>query len=109
MEKEYEHPEPGREVEAIAGRYTIIREGLLPFNGREVLYLIGAAAFDSSCCGEGGCGYAIVPGYLVRKNLRSTAAGNPVSLVEPITDETLQKAVAAAIQQKETVAQVNFI
>jgi hypothetical protein len=109
MEKEYEHPEPGREVQAISGRYTIIREGVLTFAGREVLYLVGAAAFDSSCCGEGGCGYAIVPGFIVRKNLRLSSAGRPVSLVEPIADQAAQKAVAAAIQQKENVAQVNFL
>ncbi|HUT54182.1 MAG TPA: hypothetical protein VM658_12400 [bacterium] len=109
MEKEFEHPEPGREVQAISGRYTIIREGILPFDGREVLYLVGAAAFDSSCCGEGGCAYAIVPGFIVAKHLRSTSEGNPVSLVEPVTDESLQKTIASAVQQKENVAQVNFL
>ena len=109
MKREYEHPEPGREVEAISGRYTIIREGLLPFDGRDLLYLVGAAAFDSSCCGEGGCAYAIVPGFIVHKNLRATPRGNPISLVEPISDETLQKTIAAAIRQIENVAQVNFI
>ena len=59
------HPLMNEQVLAIGGYYTIAKEEKLVYKDREVLYLVGYAVLDNSCCGPGGCGYAIVPGYIV--------------------------------------------
>jgi len=109
MEKEYVHPEIGPEFEAISGRYYFSKEAALKIDGREVLYFVGVGVFDSTCCGSGGCGYAVAPGYLVERNIRTSENGAPVSKVIPITDRDEQKRIEAAIKEREQISQVNFL
>ena len=77
--RRYIHAKIGEEIRAIGGAYTVLREERFPWRGREVLVVIGAARFDTSCCGVGGCGYAQAQGYVV-EDLRTENA----LLVEPI-------------------------
>ena len=51
---DYIHPVLDEEIETISGHYLLSRENRLPFNNRQVLYLIGCAVVDASCCGPGG-------------------------------------------------------
>ena len=64
--KDFVHPDLGREVTAIGGYYVFDREIRLPYNGREILYFVGYAVLDSSCCGAGGCAYVFVPGFIIQ-------------------------------------------
>jgi len=107
-ETEYTHPKLNQPVTAIGGHYVLVKEERLPFRGREVLYLVGYAVFDTSCCGVGGCGYALVPGFVVEWKSRTGEDGRPVSRVEPIRDEAVQREIRRLIQQRETVHQVRF-
>ncbi len=102
------HPDLEAEVAAIGGRYALFKEARLPFEGREVLYLVGYGLFDTACCGLGGCGYALVPGFVVEWKSRRTADGQPVSLVEPVTDEAVRRRVARLIREREAVQEVRF-
>ncbi len=104
----YPHQPLGREVEAIAGRYTLQKELRLNFRGREVLCLIGHAAFDTSCCGSGGCAYAVVPGFVLWWKSAATAAGEPVSEVEPVAEESARQEIEQRLRNDEQVHQVNF-
>jgi hypothetical protein len=74
-----------------------------------VLYLVGFATIDSSCCGVGGLAYAVVPGFVVRWHYRRSEDGRPVSAVEPIIDEPLRAEIGRLIQQLEMVSQVKFL
>lgn len=107
--QDYIHRALHEEVTAIGGRYTLTAEGRLPFGGRDVLYLLGWAAFDTTCCGAGGCRYALVPGFIVGWKTRQNAEGLSVSLVEPIRDPCVQEAVRRLIEGIETVQQVTFL
>ena len=40
---EYTHPELDEDVQGRAGFYTAVEELTLPYNGREVLYVLGMA------------------------------------------------------------------
>jgi hypothetical protein len=104
----YAHPELYQEVVAIGGHYVLIKEVRLPFRGREILYLVGRAAFETTCCGVGGCAYALVPGFIVEWKGETNADGLPVSQLEPIRDKALQVKVRRLIEDKETVHQVLF-
>jgi hypothetical protein len=98
---DYTHPELDREVESIGGRYVLTKEARLP-------YLTGYAVFDTTCCGEGGCGYALVPGFIRDWKYRMDEGGRPVSRTEPIRDGSLREEVRRLIEGREMVNQVNF-
>jgi hypothetical protein len=108
MTGEYVHQELNQEVTAIGGHYILLKEVRLPFQGREVLYLVGAAAFDSTCCGPGGCAYALVPGYVAAWKTKKNENGLAVSQVEPIHDEASQQEIRQVIAGRELVQQVQF-
>ena len=91
------------EIQAIGGHYVSVKEMRLPYQGREILYVIGYAAVDSSCCGVGGCGYAKVPGFLLDWRAKSNEGQYPISQVEPITDRETRKAVRHIIAREEGV------
>lgn len=103
------HPELNREVTAIGGRYFWMKEGRLPFGGREVLYLVGCAVLDTTCCGVGGFGCALVPGFAVEWKSGVSPEGRPVSLVERIRDEATQAEIRHRIRATEPVYQVHFL
>jgi hypothetical protein len=86
MIKEYSH-ELGKEILSISGRYKLEKEEKLEHNGREILYVIGNAVIDSSCCGSGGCRYAVVPGFIVSWKTKTYEGGFQTSEVEPITEQ----------------------
>jgi len=104
----YTHSGLNQPVTAIGGYYVLVKEVRLPYRGREVLYLVGHAAFDTSCCGPGGCAYALVPGFVARWQSGRTPDGLAVSQVEPIRNPETQHDVRNLIEKQETVQQVIF-
>jgi len=108
MKKEYIHQRLNQEITAIGGYYVLMKEARLPLQGREVLYVVGYAVIDTSCCGIGGCAYALVPGFILDWRCKKNEDGLAVSQVEPIHDEAIQKEVRRLIEKKETVQQASF-
>lgn len=96
------------EVTAIGGEYTFLKESTFLFQEKSILYYIGCALLSSTCCGTGGVCFARVPGVVCDFKYRTDASGAPVSRVEPITNQTLQKQVRKFLQDTEMVHQVEF-
>lgn len=107
-EREYVHQELNQEITAVGGHYALVKEVCLPFRGRKVLYLVGYGIFDTTCCGIGGCTYALVPGFILDWKSKTNGDGLAVSRVEPIRDEAVRKEVQRLIKGKEIVQQVRF-
>ncbi|HSJ56959.1 MAG TPA: hypothetical protein VLC95_07245 [Anaerolineae bacterium] len=107
--EEYVHRPLGQEVTAIGGHYLLVKEVRLAFEGREVLYVVGHAAFDTTCCGVGGCAYALVPGFVLRWKEKTSQDGPGVSEVEPVRDTRVQQEIEWLIQKQEIVQQVVFL
>ena len=63
--------------------------------------MVGGAIVDTSCCGVGGCAYALVPGFVVDWKYRRNEGGLAVSRVEPIRDEVIQGRVRRLIGPAE--------
>jgi len=105
---EYVHRELNREVTAIGGHYVLVRQVRMPFRGREVLYVIGYAVLDTTCCGAGGLAYAHVPGFVLDWQGSKNTDGLPVSLVEPIRDKDMQREIRRLIEKAEVVHQIQF-
>ena len=106
--KEYTH-EIGREVRSISGGYELEMEGKLEMDGEEVLYVVGNAVVDSSCCGVGGCRYALVPGYVRQFKTRQDEQDLWISEVEPIIDTATRQEIIQVLKEKEMVQQVQFL
>ena len=104
----YTHSKLNEESYAIGGHYSLEKEVRLKYNNREVLYTLGQAVMDSSCCGMGGCRYALVPGYIVNWQNRTNEAGLPVSEVETISARVTQDDISQVIKEAEVVSQVDF-
>jgi len=73
-----------------------------------VLCVTGLGVIESSCCGTGGCVYAIVPGYIVNWKFKENEAGLPVSQVEPIADKAVRQGIAAILRERECVGNIEF-
>jgi len=108
MKQEYVHLQLGEDIVFLAGYYTPLKELRLKHDGREVLCVVGTSCVESSCCGNRSGAYAIVPGYIVAWKHGVNEAGLPVSEVEPITDETTKREVAASIRETECIWNVDF-
>jgi hypothetical protein len=104
----YIHQDLGQFVTAIGGHYVLVKEVRLPYHGRELLYLVGHAAFDTSCCGPGGCAYALVPGFVTNWRNSRTEEGLAVSQVEPVREPDVQSDIRGLIERVETIQQVVF-
>lgn len=85
-----------------------MKEAQLPFRGRKVLYLVGHAAFDTTCCGTGGCAYALVPGFIVSWKTGTDEDGLAVSAVQPVHQPDLQDQIRRLLERQERVHQVIF-
>jgi hypothetical protein len=107
-ETEYVHQELNQEVTAIGGHYVLVKEDRLPFRSQEILYLVGHAAFDTACCGVGGCAYALVPGFVLAWKYRMNEDGLAVSQVVAIRDEAIQRDVRRLVERREMVHQTVF-
>ncbi len=108
MPRDYTH-ELGTEVRSISGGYELEREETMEIAGRQVLYAVGNAVADSSCCGYWGCRYAVVPGYVVRWKYRLDVNGRSVSSVEPLSDPEVRQDITRFLERNEAVTQVQFL
>ena len=96
------------EIAAIGGEYAFLKEATVRFQENTILYYVGCAVLNSTCCGTGGVCFARVPGVVHDFKYKSDASGVPVSMVEPITNKTIQKQLRKILQDTEMVQQVEF-
>ncbi|MDD4875701.1 MAG: hypothetical protein PHQ86_01005 [Dehalococcoidales bacterium] len=108
MQMAYTHSKLNEESYSIAGHYCLEKEVRLQYHDRTVLYAIGYAVVDTSCCGVGGCRYALVPGYIINWQKEINGSSLPVSLVETISDKSTQNDITRLIKETEIITQVDF-
>ena len=97
-----------QEITAIGGGYVLTKEVRLPCGDKDLFCVTGYVVIDSSCCGTGGCGYALVPGFVEQWKVRENTDGLSVSQIEAIRDKEVQEKVRSLIMEKELVQQVIF-
>lgn len=104
----YVHPAIGDEIRAIGGGYSTAKVATVEVDGREVLYSIVVARLDASCCGEGGCLYANVIGYLIASEEADDGSDTKTSVVETVASARERERLTRAIRQREQVHEVRF-
>lgn len=107
--QDFIHIELNVETVGIGGHYVFTKEVRLPFNGREILYLAGYALFDTSCCGFGGCGYTLIPGFIRNWKNKINKDGRPISNIEPVNDPAMRQQIKHLVKTIEAVLQVVFL
>lgn len=105
---EFTHPDLGQEVRTISGYYVPREEHVIPYDGRDVLYIVGDACIDTSCCGAASWSYIQVPGFLLRKHMRGGGEQPAVSEVEMISDKTARQQVTDALIREYPGARVEI-
>ncbi len=105
---EYTHLELNRDIQALAGHYTPLKEVKLEYNNREVLYVVSHAVIDSSCCGVADYVYVLVPGYIINWQNEKSEKGLPVSEVEPVSDKVSKDSIRKIIEEAEHISRIEF-
>jgi hypothetical protein len=107
---EYIHPEMNKPVEFFGGVYSFIEEGKLAHRGKEVLYSLGMASLEVSCCGMRGWAFIKVPGYVLSWKKRVDEHGRALSEIEKIADEESQGAIRKILEEKfPGFSQIEFL
>ena len=105
---EYIHGALEEEVRFIAGSYYFAEEECLLFKDRNVLYAVGIATVDNSCCGTGGCRFIRVAGYVISWKEMKNGSGFPISMVDPIVTEEEQKEIKDLLICRYPHSQIYF-
>lgn len=106
----YSRDELGGEVQAPWGYYQPLEEDSLEYAGRQVLYTLGSACIEVSCCGNGSWNYARVEGYMPDSAEASPGDGSVAVTLEldPVEGPDHRAAIAQSIQQKHPGVRVEF-
>jgi len=91
--------------ELVNGHYELGDVKQIAFDGHEIIYRLGNASLDNSCCGNFSCAYALVLGE------RLGAIGEATllrELSETEGDEPLMSAILEALMASEAISLVNF-
>lgn len=106
---EHVHQPLEEEIRAIAGYYMVLEEGVIEYRGRELLYLVEMAAIDTSCCGRGGMGFIMVPGFINALKARRNEEGLWVSDVDRVEGEEEREEITRLLLARHPgFQQVNF-
>jgi hypothetical protein len=104
----YTHQKLGEDNFGLAGFYTPQKEVRLALDGREVLYVVGRAVVESSCCGSGAWSYVLVPGYVIEWHVRKNEAGLPVSTIDVISNSETKSRITRLIREREGIDCITF-
>lgn len=102
---EYRH-DPALSQSFVNGSYELGEVKHASIDGREILYRVGSAMLDNSCCGNYGCGFGLVIGEKVGE---ARSAGLPVSQVrEILPDDADADVIRETLMKSEALGVVNF-
>jgi len=101
---------PQNEDIGFQGRSYSASEGLLDYNGRKVLYVYVDAA-DVTFCDRSYASHLAsinVQGYVTRWRYGTGESGEPLSEIEPVTDDGDRRAITDMLRSTLNVASVHF-
>ena len=81
----------------------------MDFHGRQILYALGVGVVDNSCCGQGGCYFIEVPGYVIAEKTGTDAEGRTISEIDTVENEEERKGIKAELNKLYPHTQVNFL
>jgi hypothetical protein len=103
----YPADEIGHEIAAPSGYYRPCEQGFTAHAGRRLLYTLGTACIEASCCGRGSWDYLRVEGYVVAGPSEDPTTGGPVE-IDTVEDAAEKAAIARLLQGKHPGARIEF-
>lgn len=103
----YSPDDLGKEVVAPSGYYQPLEEGSLDYDGKRLLYTLGTACIEASCCGRGSWDYLRVEGYVVAGPATDANGGRRVE-VDTVEDAKDKAAIRGILQEEYPEARIEF-
>lgn len=105
----YAHLPEDRDI-GFDGRSYSIKEGVLEYRGRRLLYLNAEASAVSFCDRSYAhhLGSINVKGYVVRWKYSANEKGEALSDIEPVTDEDEQREISKLLRASYNIGTVSF-
>ena len=105
---DYRH-DPALSQEFVNGGYELGEVKRMRIGDRDILYRVGSATLDNSCCGNYGCGFGLVIGEPVG-DMRAATATEPalVKVREISSDAPDAELIRDTLMQREALGVVNF-
>jgi hypothetical protein len=98
----------GSELAAPSGYYQPQTQALLDHDGRLLLYILGTACIEASCCGVGSWSYVRVEGYLLEPgSFETRRKGTPVE-IDTVDDPGQRAVIGALLLEKHPGSRVEF-
>jgi hypothetical protein len=104
----YSSEDFGNEVAAPSGYYVPLEEGSVYYNGKRLLYVLGTACMEASCCGIGSWQYARVEGYVVENDSSQSQSEGTGNEIETIVDDAERKTITKLLLDKHPGARIEF-
>ncbi|MFW5861613.1 MAG: hypothetical protein ACOCWZ_05115 [Spirochaetota bacterium] len=104
----YVHAAPGTNVQGCAFDYTVIEEGLVTHDGRDILYNLCEVKVGSPITGEGRFRFVEVPGYVLSYKSAEDSSGRPVSTLDPVSSKKEQESISQLFSGSFPGKQVRF-
>lgn len=107
----YSHDELGGEIQAPWGYYQPQEEDSLEYAGRRVIYTLGSACIEVSCCGNGSWNYARVEGYVTDDDAAASSSSQAMNgsiELESVEAPDQRTAIARLLEEKHPGVRVEF-
>jgi len=98
----------GNEVAAPSGYYQPLEEGFLDYEGKRLLYTLGTACIEASCCGRGSWNYLRVEGYVVEDDAADRQAGGQPLEIDTIEDANERAELSKVLLEKHPGVRIEF-
>ena len=101
----------GAEIEAPSGYYTPMEERFIDLDEKRLLYVLGSACIETSCCGAGSWNYVRVEGCLVEQHhperSQGEAGGTPLD-IETVEDAAERSAIGTLLLDRHPGIRIEF-
>ena len=104
----YRPDDLGNEIEAPSGHYRPLEEGSVEYDGRRLLYTLGAVCIESSCCGIGNWNYLRVEGYLPEHAPCANRNRETCVEIETVEDSGERAAIAKLLTDRHPNVRIEF-
>lgn len=98
----------GSEVTAPSGYYQPLEEGFAEFRGRRLLYTLGCACIEASCCGIGSWEYLRVEGYVVENSVPENERGAKEIEIDTIETAEERAVISKLLLDKHPGVRIEF-
>jgi hypothetical protein len=104
----YTREDLGREIEAPSGYYQAMEEAWLEVQGRGVLYVLGTACIEASCCGVGSWSYLRVEGYAAEDDPSSTLQVRGRLSVDTVEERGEREVITTLLRDRHPGVRIEF-